>query len=194
MIRSIFKFAFLGTILATMACGHTSPPTTSPVVSPSTEVVATKEVAKPTPGLVEGPSWRLTLPEGWVADKNVKKVGSATIELSAHSPSGETPVVLMVFVGDSGASPQGFIQGYLEAAEESENIKLLKGMKTNVGSSPGVIVLALRKLSDDTVIGTVDLITATPEHGYVVSCGGDPNDGNEFGPVCLKTLKTFELK
>lgn len=178
--------------LSLLGCAHAvSPVAPTPV---DTHVVVPEPVVahKGTTGTIENESWKITLPDGWhtVVMKNSK----VALMVQSTESYGGFPAVLTIVSTNNVSDERSFIMNAVQSLQDSDDVNILKGQLTMVGEHKAVLLLTLRMLPKGIAVGTVELITSDGDKGYMISCAGDPDEAETFGPLCMKALQTFTMK
>lgn len=192
----LLRFASFVSVLSLVACGGAAPP--PPVATVKQPIVVKAPEPPQDPSLVSGSDWEmnLALPTMWNVKLRPASPSDVTSELVAQT-KGDAPVAigLEVVTGPtSGNSEIDFIKEVLGSEEDTGEIRHLKIFKAKIRSGQlAAGVIEMRKF-DDGIALLFEVITARGDRGFVVRCGGSPDEAEKWESVCSDTLETFRLK
>lgn len=188
MIKFLSRFVSVSMLLGMLGCGG------APQVAPQAAAVPK---AEPSPQKVQGQFWSLVVPGDWESRQMRRTAGDLVLEMVAKSKTlyGNSPVVVQVISTDALGDPKDFIMGFVAEMQENDSTQILRGRPIELaGGNPGALLIALHRLPNGEVVGAIDLIAADGERGYILTCQGEPEQGEKFGDLCVKVLSTFEMR
>jgi hypothetical protein len=194
-----FKALSLVALLALVGCSSSKPVAKEPVAEPKPAVAEAPKELPPMPSVVRGKNWSLDIQEPLLWEKRaLASRGSMKVEGNWVTTKnfGEGPVSLTVLstTVEVGLDPVGFIKAIIAEQDKDDNTKFFSLRKVQIESGEVAGLATMGRKTSHGVIGRLELVTSHGNDGFIVTCGGNLEEAEEWQELCVDVLSTFTIR